>query len=154
MWARSKLQRGQLGGDGVAELEAHVGQLGARAGGVVEHVGVAVDADDLAGRTDERRQLRQDADRAAADVDGAPTGGDVEAVEQPVRLVLHQRRLGDEASPFGLAVTEHVLGSCGRGGCAAPHAASQRRTASRKSWRTPEDRVEVSVGVADGRLLA
>ncbi len=143
----------QLRGDGVAELEADVGQLGARAGGVVEHVDVAVDADDLAGRADERRTAgagcRPDRTRCRR----RATGRDVESSSsQPASSSISaawatRRRRSPWLSPSMYSGRSVVLLHC------APCRQSTQ-AGTGKSWRTPEDRVEVSVGVANGLLLA
>ena len=104
--------RCEPGVGGVAEGEADVAEAGARAGGVVEHVAVAVEARHLPVRADAIGQQRQDPDRAAADVDHVAADRDVDAIEQRPGLVLEERCLGHQPGPFIRRVAEHVLGWC------------------------------------------
>ena len=104
----------QLRGDGVAELEADVGKLGAGAGGVVEHVDVAVETDDLAGRADERGQLGQDADGTAPmSMARPPAGTSSRCSSQPASSSINAA-WATTTPPFALAVTEQtrVVRSC------------------------------------------
>ena len=127
-------------------------EAGAGAGGVVEHVPVAVEAGHLAVRTDPIRQQRQDPDRAAADVDDVAADGDVEAIEQRPGLVLQERRLGHQPGPFVRGVAEHVLRSVLS---PSPCDHSTRRRVG-ESWRSPDDPLEhaLRVGVSEGLLVA